>query len=227
MRAGKPDVPLACEAVAGLSLGEYTALVFAGAFDFESGLRVVQQRGAAMQEAADAIPSGMVSVLGLDRAEVEQIVADARGGDILEIANLLCPGNIVVSGENEACQRAAELATRRGAMKVVPLAVAGAFHTAVMEPAVSRLAAALADVTIARPAIPVVSNVDARPHDDPEEIRELLVRQVVSPVLWEESMRYLLAGGYDQFYEVGPGRVLRGLLKARIDRKIPCEGTVE
>ena len=109
---------------------------------------------------------------------------------------------------------------------MVPLAVAGAFHTAVMEPAVSRLAAALADVPIARPAIPVISNVDARPHDDPEEIRELLVRQVVSPVLWEESMRYLLAAGYDQFYEVGPGRVLRGLLK-RIDRKIPCEGTVE
>jgi [acyl-carrier-protein] S-malonyltransferase len=226
LRAGKPDVPLACEAVAGLSLGEYTALVFAGALDFESGLRLVQQRGAAMQEAADAVPSGMVSVLGLDRAEVEQIVADARGEATLEIANLLCPGNIVVSGENDACQRAAELATRRGAMKVVPLAVAGAFHTAIMEPAVARLAAALADVAIARPAIPVISNVDARPHEDPEEIRELLVRQVVSPVLWEDSIRYLLAAGYDQFYEVGPGRVLRGLLK-RIDRKVPCEGTVE
>jgi [acyl-carrier-protein] S-malonyltransferase len=95
-----------------------------------------------------------------------------------------------------------------------------------MEPAVARLAAALADVTIRKPAISVVSNVDARPHDDPEEIRELLVRQVVSPVLWEESMRYLIGAGYGQFYEVGPGRVLRGLLK-RIDRKVPCEGTVE
>jgi len=226
LRANKPDVTLACEAVAGLSLGEYTALVFAGALDFESGLRLVQQRGAAMQEAADAVPSGMVSVLGLDRAEVDGIVTDARGDETLNVANLLCPGNIVISGENDACQRAAELATRRGAMKVVPLAVAGAFHTTIMEPAVARLAAALADVSIRRPAIAVVSNVDAQPHDDPEEIRDLLVRQVVSAVLWEQSMRYLLAEGYDQFYEVGPGRVLRGLLK-RIDRKVSCEGTME
>jgi [acyl-carrier-protein] S-malonyltransferase len=226
LRAGKPDVPLACEAAAGLSLGEYTALVFAGVMDFETGLRVVQERGAAMQEAADATPSAMVSILGLDRTEVEQLVTEARDGQTLEIANLLCPGNIVVSGANAACQRVAELAPKRGAMKAVPLAVAGAFHTAIMQPAVERLKAVLADATMSRPAIPVISNVDGQPHDNPEEIRELLVRQVVSPVRWEDSMRYLLSQGYDQFYEVGPGRVLRGLLK-RIDRKIACEGTLD
>jgi [acyl-carrier-protein] S-malonyltransferase len=226
LRANRPDVPLACEAVAGLSLGEYTALVFAGVMDFESGLRLVQERGAAMQDAADAVPSAMVSILGLNQAEVEGIVNDAREGDVLQVANLLCPGNIVVSGSNDACQRAAELATKRGAMKAIPLAVAGAFHTPIMQPAVERLTAALAEVPMSRPTIPVVSNVDAKPHDDPEEIRELLVRQVVSPVRWEDSMRWLLDQKYDQFYEVGPGRVLRGLLK-RIDRKVACEGALE
>jgi [acyl-carrier-protein] S-malonyltransferase len=226
LRATRPDVPLACEAAAGLSLGEYTALVFAGVMDFETGLRLVQERGSAMQDAADATPSAMVSILGLDRTEVEQIVNDARDGETLDIANLLCPGNIVVSGTNAACQRAAELAPKRGAMKAVPLAVAGAFHTSIMAPAVERLTAALADATMSRPSIPVVSNVDAQPHDDPEEIRALLVRQVVSPVRWEDSLRYLIAQGYDQFYEVGPGRVLRGLLK-RIDRKLACEGTLD
>ena len=190
--------------------------------EFEDGLRLVQTRGTAMQQAADATPSGMVSILGLDKAKVEALCAEARENDILEIANLLCPGNIAVSGENAACERAAELAPKLGAMKAVPLAVAGAFHTKIMQSAVAKLAQALADVPMKRPEIPVISNVDAQPHDDPEEIRDLLVRQVVSPVRWEDSMRYLLAGGYNQFYEIGPGRVLRGLLK-RIDRAANCE----
>ena len=116
----------------------------------------------------------------------------------------------------------ADAADEAGAMKVVPLAVAGAFHTSIMGSAVQRLTAVLGDVPMAKPRIPVVSNVDALAHDDPEEIRELLVKQVVSPVLWEDSMRLLLDRGIDQFYEIGPGRVLRGLLK-RIDRKAPCE----
>ena len=222
LRAQTPDVVLSCEATAGLSLGEYTALVFAGVMEFEDGLRLVQTRGAAMQQAADATPSGMVSILGLDKAKVEALCAEARENDILEIANLLCPGNIAVSGENAACERAAELAPKLGAMKAVPLAVAGAFHTKIMQSAVAKLAQALADVPMKKPEIPVISNVDAQPHDDPEEIRDLLVRQVVSPVRWEDSMRYLLAGGYNQFYEIGPGRVLRGLLK-RIDRAANCE----
>jgi [acyl-carrier-protein] S-malonyltransferase len=222
LRSRAPDVLLSCEASAGLSLGEYTALVFAGVMEFEDGLKLVQTRGAAMQEAADACPSGMVSILGLEKAQVEAVCAEAREGETLEIANLLCPGNIVVSGENGACERAAELAPKVGALKAVPLAVAGAFHTTIMQSAVAKLADALVDVPMRRPQIPVVSNVDAKPHEDPEEIREILVKQVVSPVRWEDSMRYLLAGGYKQFYEVGPGRVLRGLLR-RIDREAACE----
>lgn len=226
LRQESPDVLLSCEAAAGLSLGEYSALVFAGAMDFEVGLKLVQERGAAMQDAADAVPSGMVSVLGLERVQVDDLCQRARGDGVLSVANLLCPGNIVVSGTNSACERVAELAVKEGAMKAIPLAVAGAFHTTIMQPAVERLQAALAKSTIRRPQIPVVSNVDAQPHFDPEEIRQLLVKQVVSPVRWEDSLRYLLAQGYDQFYEVGPGRVLRGLLR-RIDRKISCQNVMD
>jgi [acyl-carrier-protein] S-malonyltransferase len=221
LRSESPEVVASCEGTAGLSLGEYTALVFAGVMDFESGLRLVQQRGEAMQEAADKTPSGMVSILGMERPQVEEICAQARQGDVLQVANLLCPGNIVVSGHNAACLRAAEAAEKAGAMKVVPLAVAGAFHTSIMQPADQRLAAALTGVTLARPRIPVVSNVDAQPHDNPDEIRQLLVQQLIQPVRWEDSLRWLLAQGFDRFYEVGPGRVLKGLLK-RIDRKMEC-----
>jgi [acyl-carrier-protein] S-malonyltransferase len=215
-------VVLSCEAAAGLSLGEYTAMVFAGVMEFETGLTLVQQRGAAMQEAADATPSGMVSILGLERVEVEALCDKARGDDVLEVANLLCPGNIAISGSNAACERAAEMAPKMGAMKAVPLAVAGAFHTRLMRPADERLAEVLAGVPMNRPKIPVISNVDARPHADPEEIRQLLIQQVLHPVRWEESMRHLLAERFDSFYEVGPGRVLRGLLR-RIDRKASCQ----
>jgi [acyl-carrier-protein] S-malonyltransferase len=222
LRAESPDVVLSCEAAAGLSLGEYTAMVFAGVMDFEDGLTLVQLRGAAMQEAADAVPSGMVSILGLERVEVEALCAKARGDGVLEIANLLCPGNVVVSGTNEACERAAELAPKMGAFKAVPLAVAGAFHTRIMQPAQGKLAEALDRVPMRPPRIPVISNVDARPHDDPEEIRALLTRQVLEPVRWEDSMRYLLQQGFDEFYEVGPGRVLLGLLR-RIERKVSCQ----
>ena len=224
LRSESPDIVLACEAAAGLSLGEYTAMVFAGVLDFESGLTLVQKRGAAMQEAADATASGMVSILGLERVEVEALCDKAREDDVLEVANLLCPGNIAISGSNAACLRAAEMAQDAGAMKAVPLAVAGAFHTQIMRPADERLAEALDGVTLQKPHIPVISNVDAKPHDDPDEIRSLLIQQVLQPVLWEDSMRYLLAQGFDQFHEIGPKRVLRGLLR-RIDRKISCQTT--
>ena len=129
LRGDSHEIAPACEAAAGLSLGEYTALVFAGEMAFEDGLKLVQARGAAMQEASDATPSGMVSILGLDRTQVEAVCAEARENETLEIANYLCPGNIVVSGSNGACERAAELAPKLGAMKALPLAVAGAFHT--------------------------------------------------------------------------------------------------
>lgn len=222
LRDESPDVVLSCEAAAGLSLGEYTAMVLAGVMEFEAGLMLVQQRGAAMQKAADATPGGMVSILGLERVQVDELCQRARGEDTLEIANLLCPGNIVISGSNDACERAAEMAPQVGAMKAVPLAVAGAFHTQIMRPADEALAEALSDVRMQRPKIPVISNVDAQSHDDPEEIRQLLIRQVLQPVLWEDSMKKLLQDGFDNFHEVGPGRVLRGLLR-RIDRKIPCQ----
>jgi len=224
LRANQPEVVAHCRAAAGLSLGEYSALVFAGALSFEDGLRVVQERGRAMQDAADAVKSGMVSILGLERPQVEKLCDDARAeGEVLQVANLLGPGNIVVSGHKGACQLVADLATKAGAMKTIPLAVTGAFHTPLMQPAVERLRAALARVRLNPPRIPVVMNVDATAHDDPEQIRELLVRQVVSPVLWEDSLRKLLSHGHTPFWEVGPGRVLRGLLK-RIDRKAESDG---
>ncbi|OHB77919.1 MAG: [acyl-carrier-protein] S-malonyltransferase [Planctomycetes bacterium RBG_16_64_10] len=221
LRVEAPDAIAACAAVAGLSLGEYTALVMAGALDFETGLRLVQVRGEAMQEAADAVPSGMVSILGLDEAQVADLCDRARAADTLEIANRLCPGNIAVSGTQAACARITELARRAGAMRVVPLTVGGAFHTPLMEGAVARLSAVLDEVVLKRPTVPVVSNVDARPHVDPNEIRRLLTRQVVCPVLWEGSMRWLIDLGFTRFFEIGPGRVLRSLLK-RIHRRIPC-----
>lgn len=218
-----PELVSACSATAGLSLGEYTALVFAGVMSFEDGLRVVQERGLAMQAAAELTQSGMVSVVGLEADQVEKVVAEVRQeGEILQLANFLCPGNIVVSGHTEACARLEEPANAEGARMVMPLTVAGAFHTPLMQPAVERLTAVLENVTLHAPRIPVVSNVDATAHDDPEEIRQLLVQQVVSPVRWEDSMNKLLADGTEQFYEIGPGRVLRGLLK-RIARKVPCE----
>jgi [acyl-carrier-protein] S-malonyltransferase len=205
------------EATAGLSLGEYTALAFAGAIGFEDGVRVVKARGEAMQAAADATPGGMASVLGLEVPEVEALVAEARGAGPLEVANLLCPGNTVVSGAAAAIDEVCKLADARG-LRTVRLAVAGAFHTALMKPADEALAAALAGASWAAPRVPVWSNVDARPHTDPAEIAPLLVKQVLRPVRWEETVRGLLAAGVEVFYEIGPGRVLAGLLK-RVHRK--------
>lgn len=220
LRADSPDVVLGCQMAAGLSLGEYTALVFSGAMTFEDGLRVVQRRGEAMQAAADRTPSGMVSLLLLDRPQVEAVCSEASAAGPLSIANYLCPGNTVVSGSIAACEKAVELAEKAGG-KPVPLAVAGAFHTDIMKPADAQLAEVLAKATLKKPEIPVVSNVDAKTHDDPEEIKKILVRQVVSPVLWEDCVRTMLAAGVDTFYEIGPGKVLRGLMK-RIDRKASC-----
>lgn len=220
LRRTEPDILNQCTAAAGLSLGEYTALTFAGALSFADGLRLVQQRGAAMQAAADATPSGMVSILGMETERVEALCAEARSAGRLEIANLLCPGNIVVSGDKAACEAVERLAEAAGG-RTVRLAVAGAFHTEIMKPADEALAAALAGVPLQAPRVPVWSNVDARPHTDPAEIRRLLVQQVLRPVLWEQTMRNLLAQGVDRFYEIGPGRVLAGLLK-RVQRKVDC-----
>ena len=224
LRSEKPHVVEQCSVAAGLSLGEYTALVFAGALEFEAGLRLVQERAAAMQEAADAQPSGMVSVLGLEQQVLAQLCIEEAQGDVLQIANLLCPGNLVVSGTRAACERLAWRAEASGAMKTVRLAVAGAFHTPLLEPAAARLRAALAAAPFRDARVPVVANVDARPHQAATEFPDLLARQLTSPVRWEECMRCMLGQGCTQYFEVGPGRVLRGLLR-RIDRSARCEGT--
>lgn len=222
LKSESPEIVENCQAAAGLSLGEYTAMAFAGACSFEEGLKLVQARGNAMQAAADVTPSSMVSILGLDEAKVQQICDDARvDGQVLQIANFLCPGNIVVSGHSESCDRVDEIAKAAGAMKTIPLAVAGAFHTPLMQPAVESLSQVLQATSLSATRIPVYSNVDASPHSNPDEFRELLRSQVCQPVQWNRSMDALLADGYDEFYEVGVGRVLCGLLK-RIQRKIPC-----
>jgi [acyl-carrier-protein] S-malonyltransferase len=221
LKAQQPAAVEECKAAAGLSLGEYTALVFAGAISFADGLRLVQKRGEAMQAAAEATPSGMVSVLGMEQAKLQEICEAARPAGTMEIANILCPGNIVVSGSRAACDKVVELAEAAGA-RTVKLAVAGAFHTVLMKPADDKLALALAGTEIRRPRIPVWSNVDAQPHTEPAEIRALLVKQVLQPVLWEQTMRNLLVAGIDRFFEIGPGRVLAGLLK-RVQRKVDCQ----
>jgi len=216
----EPGLSDSVVATAGLSLGEYSALVVAGAMSFADGLKVVRERGRAMQAAAEQSPSGMISALLLDASQVEAVVAEAKAAGRLWVANYLCPGNTVLSGESAAIN-AAEKAIEAKGGKPVRLAVAGAFHTELMKPADEKLAAALAGVEIKPPRIPVWSNVDAKPHTDPGEIRGLLVRQVVNPVRWEETMRNLLADGVERFYEIGPGKVLAGLLK-RVNRKVEC-----
>ncbi len=229
LRCQSPEIVQSCAFTAGLSLGEYTAMVFAGAMDFETGLKVVQRRGQAMQDAADAVKSGMVSILGLETEQVAELCAIARGqGDadeVLQIANYLCPGNIACSGHLSACQRLTELANQAGAMKVVPLAVAGAFHTPLMTPAIEPLREVLSNAEFAQPRIPVISNVDAVPHKNGEDARKILVEQVVSPVRWEESIHYLAEQGVSQYYELGPGRVLRGLIR-RINRQLSVENVI-
>jgi [acyl-carrier-protein] S-malonyltransferase len=224
---GRGGNPLAAAGItAGLSLGEYTALVFAGAIDFDDAVRLVDVRGRAMQECAEQRPGAMVAVLGMDREPLTALCDEHRGSDVLEVANALCPGNIVVSGTAAACRRLETAALAAGAMKCVPLEVAGAFHTVLMQPAVERLTEALATAAFRPSRIPVVSNVDARPHTDPDEIRGLLARQVVGVVEWNASMAYVLSTGVRAVWEVGPGRVLRGLMK-RIDRSVACSGVFD
>jgi [acyl-carrier-protein] S-malonyltransferase len=219
----QPDIWEKVTHLAGLSLGEYTAVCAAGGFSFEAGVRLVRARGQAMQSAADAVPSGMSSILGVDQTQLEAICVQASAeAEFVKIANLLCPGNTAISGHLAALERAESLATAAGAMKTIRLAVAGAFHTELMRPAVSLLEEALDMVEFSETRIPIVSNVDAASHRAPDEIRQLLSSQVVSPVLWEDSLRFMLAAGITQFVEIGSGRVLAGTLK-RIDRKAPCD----
>jgi [acyl-carrier-protein] S-malonyltransferase len=218
LRQTEPDACDDVVATAGLSLGEYTALVFAGAMSYADGVRVVKARGEAMQAAANANPGAMISVLGLEVPEVESLVVEAQPVGPLVVANYLCPGNTVVSGSVAAVDKLDQICQARGGLRTVRLAVAGAFHTDLMKPADEALAAALAGVTLSAPRVPVWSNVDARPHADADPLKGLLAKQILSPVRWEDTMRGMLADGVERFYEIGPGRVLAGLLK-RVLRK--------
>ena len=214
--------------LAGLSLGEYTALYAAGAMDFATAVRLVARRGQAMQAAAKAVPSGMVSVLGLDEAKAAELARSAAEGQVLVCANFNAPGQVVLSGSLEACQRAAAKAADFGASGAVPLKVAGAFHSPLMQPAAEELAKALDQATITEPQRPVVANVDAACYRRAADIRGKLLAQLVSPVRWQQSMEFLLAAGVERFYEIGPGRVLAGLMK-RINRRaeVTCINSVQ
>lgn len=204
---------------AGLSLGEYTALYAAGAMDFETGVKLVARRGDLMQQAARGKPSGMVSILGLDEEKVTELCEAARDGQILTCANFNCPGQIVLSGEIEPCRRAAELAESFGASGAVPLEVAGAFHSEIMVPAAEAFAETLDGIEFRELRFPVLANVDGKAYVDPSEIPGKLLAQLVSPVRWEECMENMLIEGAGKFYEIGPGRVLAGLLR-RLERKM-------
>lgn len=209
----------------GLSLGEYSALCFAKAISFADGVKITKARGEAMQAASDAAESGMVSVIGLSKEKVAEIcqVASEKSGEDVKIANYLCNGNYAVSGSLKACEVVTEIAKPEfKARMTVKLAVAGAFHTEFMAPAVSSLQNVLQEVKIGRPIIPVISNVDAKPHSDPDVIKKLLANQVTSPVLWENTMDNVLNNhGFERAVELGPGKVTAGILK-RFDRSAEC-----
>jgi [acyl-carrier-protein] S-malonyltransferase len=208
----KEQVPgLAFEATAGLSLGEFTALTAAGAMSFEDGLRVVRQRGKFMQEACDATQGGMAAVIGLDEASTRAACAEAG----VVMANLNCPGQLVISGAAGKIAQACELAKAKGAKRAIPLTVAGAYHSPLMAAAQPKLQAELAKIRIHAPTVPVISNVTAQVHGT--DIPARLVEQVCSPVRWEESVRTLLAQGFTRFIELGPGTALSGFMK-RIDK---------
>jgi [acyl-carrier-protein] S-malonyltransferase len=210
----KEAVPsLEFHATAGLSLGEFTALTAAGALSFEDGLRVVRQRGRFMQEACDVTRGGMAAVIGLDEAPTREVCAEAG----VVLANLNCPGQLVISGEADKIARAVELAKARGAKRAIALPVAGAYHSPLMASAQPKLAAELARVELSPPAVPVISNVTGQAHGSVAEISARLVDQVTSSVLWEKSMRQLLAQGFTRFIELGPGTALSGFMK-RIDK---------
>ncbi len=205
-------------AVAGHSLGEFSALVAAGALDFESGLRLVAERGRLMQSAGDRNPGSMAAVLGLDAETVAKICEEARrDAEWVGPANFNAPGQVVISGAPAAVERAVELARQAGAKRAVPLPVSGAFHSPLMAPAAEAFAEALGNVELREARVPVYCNVTASPESDPGGLREAVRRQLSSPVLWEQSVRKMLSDGFDTFYEVGPGSVLLGLLR-RIDR---------
>lgn len=225
---GNGEAPLA--AAAGLSLGEYTALHLSGAISFLDGLELVTLRGRAMQDAAEAAPSGMLALIGADEAQAAAVCDEARGGEVLVCANFNAPGQVVLSGSKTAIERAATVAAGKG-LRAAPLPVAGAFHSPLMAPAADRLRAALAKTTIKDPRCPVVSNVTAVPHAGlaasggvagrtmAESIRMALVSQLTSPVRWAQSCQWMAANLSGEYHELAPGVTLAGLMR-RIDRAL-------
>lgn len=212
----KPDM------VAGHSLGEFSALVVAGALSFEDGLRLVAKRAEAMQKACELNPSTMAAILGLTDEKVEEICASIDN-EIVVPANFNCPGQIVISGTNAGIDAACTKMTEAGAKRALKLKVGGAFHSPIMEPARGELAEAINDTTFMTPSCPIYQNVDAKPHTDPIEIKDNLNFQLTAPVRWTQSVINMIADGADSFTEVGPGNVLQGLIK-KIDKNVEAKG---
>lgn len=209
----KPDM------VAGHSLGEFSALVANKTLTFEDGLKLVYKRALAMQEACEAVPSTMAAVLGLEDDVIERICKETPG--IVVPANYNCPGQLVISGEVEAVERACEKLTEAGAKRALILPVGGAFHSPLMEPAKKELAAAIETTTFSQPTCPVYQNVNAQAVSNPEEIKTNLINQLTGAVKWTQIMQEMLKDGCSEVIEVGPGKVLQGLFK-KIDRNLPC-----
>jgi len=206
---------------AGLSLGEYTALHLAGVFGFEDGLKLVAARGRYMQEAAVATPSSMVAIMGANEAAITKLCEEAAQGEVMVPANFNAPGQIVVSGSKGACERVATAASGAG-YKAVPLTVAGAFHSPIMQSGADKMKAELERVQFNAPRATVYSNVTAEPHTDVVSIKRLLVDQIVKPVRWEQTMQKIAPAADARFVELAPGRVLTGLLK-KINRRLPVD----
>ena len=207
--------------VAGHSLGEFSALVAAGALSFEDGLKLVAARAHAMQKACEIKPSTMAAIIALPDEKVEEILKGIDG--VVVCANYNCPGQIVISGEIEAIDKACELLSAAGARRALKLKVGGAFHSPLMEPARAELAEAIEKTEFHTPKCPVYQNVDAKPHTDPAEIKANLVAQLTSPVRWTASVQNMIADGATEFIENGPGKVLQGLV-SKIDRNVAVSG---
>ncbi|OBZ14303.1 malonyl CoA-acyl carrier protein transacylase [Bacillus sp. FJAT-27264] len=210
----KPDY------VAGHSLGEYSALVAAGVLSYEDAVRLVRLRGRFMEEAVPGGQGAMAAVLGAERealAELCRSISEESG--LVELANVNCPGQIVVSGSQAGVEGVVQRVKEAGGKRAIPLEVSGPFHSSLMKEAADRLAAELKNITFNAPSVPVVVNVTAAPVSDPEEIRELLVRQVYSPVLWHDSVEWMISEGVDTFVEIGSGSVLTGLIR-KIDKSV-------
>ncbi|MBD1431990.1 ACP S-malonyltransferase [Sphingobacterium sp. DN00404] len=203
--------------VAGHSLGEFSALVAAGALSFEDGLKLVAKRANAMQKACEAQPSTMAAILGLDDETVEKICAQVE--DVVVAANYNCPGQLVISGTIEGVDKACVLLTEAGAKRALKLNVGGAFHSPLMEPAKVELQEAIEETEIKSPICPIVQNVDAKPYTDPAQIKANLIAQLTGAVRWTQTVQQMLADGIEAFVEVGPGNVLQGLVK-KVDRSV-------